>query len=52
MSEQKTCPTCGCVIGLNAQEKEGVFYCCAPCAAGQPCECGCCPDKEQPSRSA
>ena len=39
---EQTCPTCGCVIGLGAHEKEGVFYCCAPCAAGEPCECGCC----------
>jgi len=44
MEEQKKqiCPVCGCAIGSNAYEKEGVTYCCEPCATNGVCECGCC----------
>jgi len=54
MEEQKKqiCPTCGCVIGSNAYEKEGATYCCEPCATNNPCKCGCCTEtkttKKQP----
>jgi hypothetical protein len=41
MAEQ-LCPVCGCVISDKAYEKEGVKYCCEPCATGGQCECGCC----------
>ena len=42
MTEQ-ICPVCGCSIGDEAHEKDGVKYCCEPCATpvGQ-CDCGCC----------
>ena len=36
------CPTCGCIIGNEAYEKEGIAYCCEPCANESPCQCGCC----------
>jgi len=40
---EQICPVCGCTIGDEAYEKEGVKYCCEPCAAGEgQCECGCC----------
>ncbi len=35
------CPECGCYIGTDAYEKDGVLYCCQPCATGEQCECGC-----------
>ena len=43
MAEQ-ICPVCACTIIPNkTYEKEGVTYCCEPCATGQgQCECGCC----------
>ena len=43
MAEQ-LCPVCGCtVVPDEAYEKEGVVYCCEPCATGQgQCECDCC----------
>ncbi len=41
MAEQ-ICPACGCVIGEEGYEKDGVMYCCEPCATGGQCECGCC----------
>ena len=42
MSEQ-ICPVCGCNIVDEGYEKEGVKYCCEPCATGNSsCECGCC----------
>ena len=41
MAEQ-ICPVCGCAIGVDAYEKEGINYCCEPCATGAACECGCC----------
>ncbi|MFC1916774.1 hypothetical protein ACFLX1_01400 [Chloroflexota bacterium] len=41
MAEQ-ICPACGCVITDEPYQKEGVLYCCEPCAAGTQCECGCC----------
>jgi hypothetical protein len=42
MTEQ-ICPVCGCSIGDESYEKDGVTYCCEPCAtrSGQ-CDCGCC----------
>ena len=42
MTEQ-ICPVCGCSIGDEAYEKDGLKYCCEPCAdqVGQ-CGCGCC----------
>jgi hypothetical protein len=39
--EEQFCPACGCLIGENSYEKDGVLYCCASCARGGPCECGC-----------
>ncbi len=41
MAEQ-LCPTCGCRIGVDAYEKDGILYCCQPCATSGQCECGCC----------
>ncbi len=43
MAEQiQICPTCGCAITGEGHAKEGVLYCCKPCATGGQCECGCC----------
>ncbi len=38
------CPVCECTIGDGAHEREGVTYCCQPCAEGRKdqCSCGCC----------
>ncbi len=41
MAEQ-ICLTCGCEITDEVYDKEGVLYCCEPCATGGQCECGCC----------
>jgi hypothetical protein len=41
MTEQ-LCPACGCHIAGDAYEKDGVLYCCQPCATSGQCECGCC----------
>ena len=42
MAEQ-ICPVCGCTIIGEACEKDGVKYCCEPCATGAgQCDCGCC----------
>lgn len=41
MTEQ-LCPTCGCAFSGEGYAEEGVLYCCAPCATGSSCECGCC----------
>ena len=46
MTEQ-ICPTCGCAISDDAYEKEGVTYCCEPCATSERCECGCCTIEEK-----
>ena len=40
MAEQ-LCLECGCSIGVDAYEKDGVLYCCQPCAMSGQCECGC-----------
>jgi hypothetical protein len=43
MAEQ-LCPVCGCtIVPDGAYEKEGVMYCCEPCATGHgQCGCDCC----------
>ncbi len=41
MAEQ-ICPACGCYISGEGHEKDGVVYCCEPCATGDACGCGCC----------
>ncbi len=42
------CPTCGCTIAGGGYEKDGVKYCCEPCANNTgSCECGCCHPVEQ-----
>ncbi|MDD4858591.1 MAG: hypothetical protein PHR56_00060 [Dehalococcoidales bacterium] len=41
MAEQ-ICPTCGCSVGADSYVKQGVKYCCKPCAASSQCQCGCC----------
>jgi hypothetical protein len=46
MAEQ-ICPTCGCNISGEGNEKEGVVYCCEPCATGGACECACCRPMEK-----
>jgi hypothetical protein len=47
MTEQ-LCPVCGCTIVGAGHEKEGVKYCCEPCAAASgTCECGCCHPVEE-----
>ena len=38
---QERCRRCGCVIGQQAYEKNGVRYCCQSCADRFECECGC-----------
>lgn len=46
------CPVCACVIRDEAYKKEGVTYCCEPCATtgeGQ-CVCGCCEVVEEPEK--
>ena len=42
MAEQ-LCPVCGCTVVGAGYEKEGVTYCCQPCASGSSsqCECSC-----------
>jgi hypothetical protein len=40
MAEQ-ICPGCGCIF-VEGYEKDGVRYCCQPCAEREQCECGCC----------
>ena len=52
MAEQ-ICPVCGCAISGEGYEKDGVVYCCEPCATGGACECGCCrpQPKEMPDSS-
>ena len=42
--ENQICPVCGCTIDPgDSYEKEGVMYCCEPCATEQEqCECACC----------
>ena len=49
---EQLCPVCGCTVEYDLFEKEGVTYCCEPCATGGEgqCTCGCCEaveDKEQ-----
>jgi hypothetical protein len=47
MTEQ-LCPVCGCTIVGGGYEKEGIKYCCEPCATGSgPCQCGCCHPVEE-----
>ena len=41
MAEQ-ICPACGCSVVGAGHEKDGVTYCCEPCATSSPCACGCC----------
>ena len=43
---EQLCPTCGCSI-VEGHEKEGVTYCCVPCATREQCECGCCETLEE-----
>lgn len=47
MTEQ-LCPVCSCVVIGTGYEKEGVTYCCEPCASGGRCVCGCCAAAEEP----
>jgi len=35
------CRRCGCRIGKDAFERNGVTYCCRACAERFECECGC-----------
>ena len=47
MTEQ-LCPVCGCTIVGAGYEKEGVKYCCEPCATTSgACDCGCCHPVEE-----
>ena len=39
---EEICPTCGCTVDKDRFEKEGVAYCCAPCANGEKCTCDDC----------
>ncbi len=47
--EEQICPECGCDIEADGCEREGVVYCCEPCAEGSMCECGCecCEEEEE-----
>lgn len=38
---EEICPVCGCDIGENRYQRDGIVYCCEPCATGGACECGC-----------
>ncbi len=44
---EETCPECGCDIGEESYEHDGVVYCCESCATGNDCECGCCDEEEE-----
>ena len=45
---KQLCPVCGCAIVGAGYEKEGVKYCCEPCATGSgTCQCGCCHPVEE-----
>jgi len=44
---KQICPVCGCAIGSEAYKKEGVAYCCEPCATNRGCECGCCKEAKK-----
>ena len=47
MAEQ-LCPVCGCAVLGAGYEKEGLTYCCQPCASGNSqCDCGCCAITEE-----
>ena len=48
MTVQQLCPVCGCQIAEDAYDKDGVLYCCQPCAEAGQCECGCCGVAEEP----
>ncbi len=37
--KEEVCPRCGAPLGEHTYEKEGVRYCCEPCATGGTCEC-------------
>ena len=44
---EEFCPECGCQIGIAAYEKNGVLYCCEPCAIHGKCKCACCTEIEE-----
>lgn len=48
MTEQ-LCPVCSCTFTGEGYEKDGIHYCCEPCAEGSTsaCECGCCKAVEE-----
>jgi hypothetical protein len=39
---EEVCAVCSCTVGEEAVEKDGVAYCCEPCAEGEPSECVTC----------
>jgi hypothetical protein len=48
MTPEQLCPVCGCTIAEAGHEKEGVTYCCEPCATDSTvCDCGCCHHVEE-----
>ena len=50
MAEEQLCPVCGCSVPEGGYKKEGVTYCCEPCATRSACECGCCEVKEEKTK--
>jgi hypothetical protein len=44
---KQICPACGCQITGGGYKKEGVTYCCKPCAEQTQCQCGCCEPMEE-----
>ena len=48
MTTEDRCPICNCPIGDTCIIKDGVAYCCEPCATGGICQCGCCTIAEPP----
>ena len=44
---EEICSQCGCEIEDDACEKDGVLYCCEPCATSCECECGCMEELEE-----
>ncbi len=47
MTTELLCPVCGCTVVEKGYKKEGVVYCCEPCATGTACKCGCCVVEEE-----
>jgi len=47
-----SCLRCGDPLGYAASERDGVWYCCGPCADSGRCTCGCQPERAKVEQSA